>query len=270
MNDIVPDEITTQLTLARKVIERHLASTLMAVHLYGSTVDGGLRPDSDIDLLVTVAARPNEAVRQALLMDLLDVSAPPGHRECEGLRPLEVTVVIHDDVVPWRYPARREMQFGEWLRVDITAGIVEPACVDADLAILLTKARAHGVALIGPAPDELFDPVPAGDFVRALTDTLKLWNSPPDWAGDERNVVLTLARIWYSAATGTIAPKDVAAEWAMERLPVDLQPFVLEARRAYLGWDEDHLASRSDQLTAFVQYVKREAAKLLSVRARGV
>ena len=39
------------------VIERHLEPTLLAVHLYGSAVDGGLKPHSDIDLLVTVTVR---------------------------------------------------------------------------------------------------------------------------------------------------------------------------------------------------------------------
>jgi predicted nucleotidyltransferase len=68
MSDSVPAEISAQLSQARDVIERHLASTLLAVHLYGSALDGGLKPYSDIDLLVTVAARPDEAVRQALLL----------------------------------------------------------------------------------------------------------------------------------------------------------------------------------------------------------
>lgn len=89
------------------------------------------------------------------------------------------------------------------------------------------------------------------------------WNSQPDWAGDERNVVLTLSRIWYSAATGKIAPKDVAANWVMERLPVQHQPVLLEAQQAYLGQGMDCLASRADQLTAFIYFVKHEAASLL-------
>ena len=92
---------------------------------------------------------------------------------------------------------------------------------------------------------------------------MKLWNSQPDWAGDERNVVLTLSRIWYSAATGKIAPKDVAANWVMERLPVQHQPVLLEAQQAYLGQGMDCLASRADQLTAFIYFVKHEAASLL-------
>ena len=48
-------EISNQLSEVLSVIERHLESTLLAVHLYGSAVDGGLKPYSDIDLLVTVA-----------------------------------------------------------------------------------------------------------------------------------------------------------------------------------------------------------------------
>ncbi|WP_425342439.1 AadA family aminoglycoside 3''-O-nucleotidyltransferase, partial [Escherichia coli] len=185
-------------------IERHLESTLLAVHLYGSAVDGGLKPYSDIDLLVTVTVRLDETTRRALINDLLETSASPG--ESEILRAVEVTIVVHDDIIPWRYPAKRELQFGEWQRNDILAGIFEPAMIDIDLAILLTKAREHSVALVGPAAEEFFDPVPEQDLFEALRETLKLWNSQPDWAGDERNVVLTLSRIWYSAITGKIAP----------------------------------------------------------------
>ncbi|EFT0782329.1 hypothetical protein HWA17_003865, partial [Escherichia coli] len=45
-------EVSTQLSEVVGVIERHLEPTLLAVHLYGSAVDGGLKPHSDIDLLV--------------------------------------------------------------------------------------------------------------------------------------------------------------------------------------------------------------------------
>lgn len=266
MTDSVPAEISAQLAKACDVIERRLASTLLAVHLYGSALDGGLKLYSDIDLLVTVAARPDEAARRALLLDLLAVSAPPDQRE--ALRALEVTVVVHGDIMPWRYPARRELQFGEWLREDIVSGIFEPAVIDPDLAILLTKARQRSTALTGPSAENFFAPVPAGDLRKALADTLKQWNSPLDWGGDERNVVLALARIWYSAATGRIVPKDVAADWAMQRAPVGYRPVLLEARQAYLGHEEDRLSARADQLTGFVLFVKCEVAKLLGAGTR--
>lgn len=261
MNNAVPAEISTQLSQVLNVIEHHLGSTLLAVHLYGSAVDGGLKPHSDIDLLVTVTARLDETTRRALFNDFLEVSASPG--ESEYLRAVEVTIVMRDDIIPWRYPAIRELQFGEWQRKDILTGIFEPAMVDIDLAILLTKAREHSVALVGPALKDLFGPVPENDLFKALADTLKLWNSQPDWAGDERNVVLTLSRIWYSAVNGRIASKDVAADWVMERLPAEHQPILLEAKQAYLGQGKDRLASRTDQLAEFIYFVKGEITKIL-------
>ncbi len=258
----VPTEIAEQVSRACAVIARHLASKLQAIHLYGSALDGGLKPFSDIDLLVTVSASPDEPIRQALVLDLLTVSARPG--EDDTLRALEVTVVVHNEVVPWRYPARRELQFGEWLRKDILAGIIQPAVLDIDLAILLTKARQHSLAVIGPAAEEFFEPVPEHDFFKVLADTLKQWNSEADWAGDERNIVLTLARIWYSAATGNIAPKDVAADWVLERLPHEYQSILHEAQQAYLGHSEDHLATRTDRTAAFILFAKSAITDLLA------
>jgi len=264
MTDSVSAEISAQLARARAVIERHLESTLLAEYLYGSAVDGGLKPYSDIDLLVAVSERPVESARRALLLDLLEVSAPPGRRECA--RALEVTVVVRDDVVPWRYPAVRALQFGEWLREDILAGNIAPAVADPDLAILLTQARHKSIALLGPPAGCFFDPVPDSDIYRALSDTLALWVSPQDWSGDERNVLLTLARIWYSAETRTIVPKDVAARWAIDRLSARYQPVLVDARRAYLGHGQDDLASRESEVAEFVRFVKGEIVKALATK----
>ena len=84
-----------------------------------------------------------------------------------------------------------------------------------------------------------------------------------DWAGDERNVVLTLSRIWYSAATGKIAPKDVAANWAMEHLPAQHQSVLLEARQAYLGKRKIARSLRADKLKNLFYFMKSEITKVL-------
>lgn len=261
MTHSVPVGTSVQVSLAVDVIKFHLGPALLAVHLYGSAVYGGLKPCSDIDLLVTVAERPDEAIRRALMLSLLQHSAPPGQSKI--LRALEVTVVARDDIIPWRYPAQRQLQFGEWLRADILAGTFEPPCVDPDLTILLMKARQHSTALVGPSADKLFDPIPKSDFLRVLAETIKLWNSPQDWEGDEQIVVLTLVRIWYSAATREIAPKDVAAQWALKRLPMAHKEVLLEACEAYLGHRQDHLAFRAVELAGFVDFVKNEVIELL-------
>jgi streptomycin 3"-adenylyltransferase len=241
------------------VIQHHLGATLHAIHLYGSALDGGLKPHSDVDLLVTLSARMDDSVRPHLLRDLLMVSAPPG--EDSSLRALEVTVVALGEVVPWRYPARRELQFGEWLRKDIEAGVFDRSTMDMDLTILLKKARMSSIALVGPPAEEVFDPIPEEDFFRVLAETPEQWREPVDWQGDERNIVLTLARIWYSVATGKIVSKDAAASWALERLPAEYRPVLETARQAYLCGDDKDLAALAGQVGAFIAFAKSAIAK---------
>ncbi|WP_313388336.1 aminoglycoside adenylyltransferase family protein [Achromobacter aegrifaciens] len=248
MAHLVPPSIAPQVAAASSLIERHLGAGLVAIHLFGSAVDGGLQPHSDIDLLVTVTQPPDEAVLRALAAALLAISAPPG--SSPDLRALEVTVLALEHVVPWRHPARRELQFGEWLRTDLMAGVVEPPMMDHDLAILLTKVRGHSIPILGPQADQLLQAVPREDLRRALLDTVAQWNTPEDWAGDEKHIILALARIWYTAVSGGIASKDQAAAWLLERLEAPYRPVLAKARAIYLGQEEDDLAQRHDAETA--------------------
>ncbi|MDX7141119.1 DUF4111 domain-containing protein [Citrobacter freundii] len=53
MSATIPDSIRRQVNAASALIARIIEGDLVAVHLYGSAVEGGLKPQSDIDLLVT-------------------------------------------------------------------------------------------------------------------------------------------------------------------------------------------------------------------------
>jgi streptomycin 3"-adenylyltransferase len=250
------DSIHAQLSAVSAVLRAHLGPHLRAIHLYGSAVTDGLKPHSDIDLMVAVATPLPEPMRQGLMQELLAHSAWPGSSDV--LRALEVTVVALSEVVPWRYPPRREMQFGEWLRADLQARRFEPPMPDPDLAILLTKLRLHSTALFGPSASEQFESVPASDLKKALRDTIAQWNAPPDWEGDERNVILALARIWFTACTGEIASKDRAATWAAERLPPPHRSIVEQALGSYLRGEPDGLASVPQQLANTIPFLTRE------------
>lgn len=149
------------------------------------------------------------------------------------------------------------MQFGEWLREDLTAGVVEEPILDHDLAILLTKVRDSSIAIAGPDAKTLFDPVPRADLMQALLDTVAQWNQPADWAGDERNIVLALARIWYTATYGEITSKDAAAAWLLERIESPYREVLCKARASYLGQARDNLAQHPKELAAFVAHARR-------------
>ncbi len=259
-----PAGIAPQLAGVRGMLVHHLGEGLRAIHLYGSAAHGGLQPRSDIDLMVTVDRPLTNATREALMRALPAHSAPPGSTGSR-LRALEVTVVALGEIQPWRYPARREMQFGEWLRDDIVAGRFEPAMADPDLAILLTQLRLHSLVLLGPTAVDLFPPVPASDLRRALADTIAQWNAPPDWQGEEAPILLALARIWYSASTGVITSKHAAAAWAAERMPVEHAAILQRAAQAYLGGGEDDgLAAMPGAVAATIHWCKQRITPLLA------
>lgn len=205
---------------------------LLGVCLHGSAVvgGGGLRPDSDLDVLVVVRRRMSQDQRRSLVGELMAVSGGDS-------RPVELIVVVQDEVRPWRYPPNCEFLYGEWLRAGFECGVVPEREVSPDLAPLLTMALLGDTPLYGPSPAELLDPVPHADLLRGILAGVP--GLMDDLDTDTRNVLLTLARIWTTLATGTIRSKDGAADWVLERLPVAHRPVLELARDGYLGRRED-------------------------------
>lgn len=191
----IPDAIRRQVNAASALIRQLFEENLVAIHLYGSAVDSGLKPLSDIDLLVTIREPMDARLRETVMRELLTISAPPG--ASERYRALEVTVVVYSLIVPWQFPPVREMQFGEWLREEIGAGVFEPALADADLAILLTQARRASVPLFGEPADIFFNAIPANDVLKTFRHTLEQWQEPADLEGDGA------ISFWLWRASGT-------------------------------------------------------------------
>lgn len=75
--------------------------------------------------------------------------------------------------------------------------------------------------------------MPQGDVRRAIADALPALIG--NLAGDERNVLLTLARMWYTLETGTFVPKDAAAEWALPLVSPETAAALALAQAAYRG-----------------------------------
>jgi aminoglycoside 9-adenylyltransferase len=250
----MPSEVARVLN----VVSRSLKDSIAGAYLFGSSVIGGLRPDSDLDMLVAVKQPVSVAVRRKMVTDLMRIS---GSRATDGpARPVEVTVVNVADVVPWRFPPRSEFVFGEWLRAEFEANRIPPPTFDSDLAVLLTTVRQDSHALVGPGARELFDPIPVDDLRYAIAQGLpRLLN---ELKGDERNVLLTLARMWVTLSTGEIVPKDIAALWVLDRLPLKHRAVLDLARSAYIGERNDDWTHRAGDVDAFVSYAREAIDRL--------
>ena len=241
------DEATTaQLDAVTDMVRQLLGRNLVAAYLFGSAVEGGLKPSSDVDVLAVVRRPTTADVRRRLIEGLLPISSR--HAVAGPARPIELTIAVQSDVRPWRYPPPLDFQYGDWWRPEYQRGDLEPwATPNPDLTILLRKVLQASRTLVGPPPADALDPIPPADLDRAMLDTVPVL--VPGLEDDTRNSVLTLCRIWVTRATGKIVPKDVAADWVIERLPPYHKPVLAHARAIYVG---DLPEAWSDELRARV------------------
>lgn len=228
-----------------------LGGEVVGAYLHGSAVLDGLRPASDVDVLVVARRSLEPGERRVLLRGLLGTP---------GDRPVELTVVAHPEVRPWRYPPTGDFLYGEWLRGEFEAGAVPEPAPMPDLALLVTMVLAGDHPLAGPPPARVLDPVPRADVVRASTAAIPALLA--DVEHDTRNVVLTLARVWSTVATGVIRSKAAAADWASSRLPLRHRSVLEHAKQLYLRsrYDEERW---SDELKARVpDHVRHVVAEI--------
>lgn len=223
---------TQQIQSAMLILQRRLGDALLGVYLHGSAVSGGLQPQSDIDLLAVVQSDLTMSQRNGLLLDLMHLSgrhpAVPGGDRC-----LEVIVFRQVDLDRGDYPARAEFVYGEWLREAFEAGEVPMPERNPEYTLVLAQAHQEAIPLFGPPKSELLMDVSIEHANQAMRDSLQ--DLLDGLHGDERNVLLTLARMWHTASTGKFVTKDAAAEWAIRRLSGSDAMALDHARRAYLG-----------------------------------
>jgi hypothetical protein len=113
---------------------------------------------------------------------------------------------------------------------------------DSENTLILAQARENAFPLFGPEAKELLPEVSASAIRSAMRDGLPALLD--GLHGDERNVLLTLARIWRTSELGDFMSKDAAAAWACPRLPQQEASILDYAREAYLGEIVDSWADR--------------------------
>jgi streptomycin 3"-adenylyltransferase len=244
-NPVADTPAVDQVQQIVRLIGDVLGTEAMGAYLHGSSVSGGLKPASDVDVLVVSRRTMDDQRRLTLLKGLLASSG-----SAIGARPAELTVVVQSEVRPWRMPPTGDFLYGEWLRGEFEAGVIPQPQPMPDLALLITMVLAGDHALIGPPPAQVLDPVPQADLVAACKAGIP--SLLDDLDSDTRNVVLTFARIWTTLVTGEIRSKDAAADWALAQLPPGHRAVLQHAKELYLS---SHYSEEtwSDELRAQVR-----------------
>jgi predicted nucleotidyltransferase len=243
-----------QIAAVNAIVHDVLGNAALAGYLYGSAVAGGLRPDSDLDVLVVSGRSLAGRERAAIIERLLPIS---GRRAIGGpARSIELTILARPALIPWRYPPSIDFQYGDWMRDKFERGeLPEWPHPDPDVAVLVETARRAAVSLFGEPIAAVLEPVPRADLIQAMVDSIPVILPGIGERDDTRNGLLTLARIWTTLAGGEIRSKDEAASWALARLPEEHRLVLAHARAAYLGEEPEDWGELASRLRPHVDYV---------------
>lgn len=152
-------------------------------------------------------------------------------------------------------PSRAEFIYGEWLRDDFLRDTLPMPHSSVDTILLLAQARETAVSLHGARASAHLPVIPTAAIRTALSDAAS--DVMVALQGDERNVLLTPARMWWTAANRSFVSKDEVAAWATMQVPAEAQDVLELARLAYLGqsredWNKrQHAERRKPYWTGF-------------------
>jgi len=251
----LPQSVNRMLAELLAGIRQALGDNLVGFYLRGSLVTGDFDPaTSDLDLLA-VTDPPVDAAELAALADLharLAAFPNPFATETE--------IAYIDRASLRRYqPGQRHPTLGRGETLAWTEH-------HENWVLERWVVREHGIALYGPDPRTLIDPIPAAALVTAVRTRLRNWvdwvNQPddPDWLLPRRHktyVIETMCRALYTLRQGELASKRQSVAWAMTMLPEPWRTLVAMSQ-TWRTDDTVDLSVNSD-VRRFVLWVADEA-----------
>lgn len=248
-------------------VRQTLGHHLVGLYVHGSLALGAFEPErSDIDFLVVVsdefASELTSPATTSALRSMhrgLVASGVPWARRLEGSY-IPVSVVRRWGPEWSCFPS---------LRVD---GSFDLDRHGPDWPLQLHVVRERGIALCGPPPRDLIDPVSPDDLRRAARGILQAWWVPQ--LADSRRLqtseyrayaVLTMCRILYTFEAGAIAAKPAAARWAKSRLGPRWSALIDGA----LAWGHGRNWGDVDAVLGFIRFTVDHITAAESLRVTG-
>jgi hypothetical protein len=256
----LPRQVDDILSALLVGIQHVLEDNLVGVYLRGSLATGDFIPEtSDMDVLA-VTERPVDDAAFAALAAL--------HKQLAAL--------------PNPYANRLEIAYIDRQALKrFESGLRHPTLGQGESLAwsehhdnwLLERwvVRKHGVALQGPNPQTLIDPIASEDIIASVRGRLRDWvdwaNQPddPDWSLPRRHkayVVETMCRALYTLACGELSSKAHAVRWAMATLPDPWRSTVERSR----AWRTDDTVDLTivPEVMQFVHWVAAEGEETMN------
>lgn len=224
-------------------IQAILGAKLVGFYLFGSLVTGDFDSDtSDIDVLAATSSDIDEQEFDALQAMHADIASE--HKEWNDR--IEVAYLSVTALKTYKAHVSNIaiISPGEPFHVK-EAGI--------DWLINWYTVREKGIALVGPSPGVLIEPISQQELRQAVRNQLRAWR---EWIthtrtrGGQAYAILTMCRALYTLKNGEIVSKKQSALWAMQELPA-WSPLIQNAliwREAWRDENVDHDATLPETL----------------------
>jgi hypothetical protein len=200
-----------------------LGDTFCGAYLHGSFATGDADEFSDVDFVVATQDELTEAEQDGLqeLHRRLYALETPWAQHLEG------------SYIPRRQLRRIGRAHRRFFFLDNGASelVWDAHC---DTAVTRWLVRERGVALAGPDPRTLVDPVTASDLRREAHARV---DDYADWARslaamtrwEQPYLVLTFCRLLFTLSTGRVGSKREAGKWALDALDAEWAELIRQA-----------------------------------------
>jgi len=245
-------DVNAVLHLLLSSVQAVLGNRFVGLYLHGSLASGDFDPHrSDIDFVVVTADELPDDMLPALEAMHVRIAASD----------LRWASKLEGSYIPQRAFRRYDPTHAlhPALRVDGSFAVDQHG---SDWIIQRHAIREEGVALAGPAPEALIDPVHPDDLRRAALGILREWWSPQlddhtrlRSSEYQAYAVLTMCRALYTLQHGIVAWKSVAARWAQSTLG---EPWAALIERA-LAWRRGAQLDSLNETLDFIRYTLERA-----------
>ena len=150
---------------------------------------------------------------------------------------IEMSIVLREVCKPFVYPTPYELHFSaghlKWYKDDPDDYICRMNGTDKDLAAHFTIINKRGKCLYGAPIEDVFAEVPSGDYMDSIWSDVE--GAAEEIANYPMYLILNLTRVFAYREEELVLSKKEGGVWALNKLPMEYRPLILNALREYSG-----------------------------------
>lgn len=233
-----------------------LGAELVGIYLHGSMAMGCFHPDkSDIDLIIVIKDDITDNQKLKFMNEVVELNkAAPS-------KGIELSIVKEAYCKEFRYPTPFELHFSnahlQWFIDDPVGYISKMYGTDKDLAAHFKIIKEYGIVLYGADIQDVFADVPRENYIDSIWCDIE--GAKEEILENPVYIILNLCRVLAFLKNDLISSKKQGGEWALQNLPPEFHPLILDALESYASGNE--MKGDEERAHKFADYMLQKIEK---------